>query len=85
MRDLIGTRLPAMGIDWQPPEASYLAWLHCPAIAEDPAAFFLREAKVALSRGPDFGDPGKHHARLNFATSEAIVTEILDRMATALG
>ena len=66
-----------------PPQASYLAWLHCPAIAGDPAAFFLREAKVALSPGPDFGIPGKGYCRLNFATSEDILTEILDRMETA--
>jgi cystathionine beta-lyase len=75
------------GVRCQPPEATYLAWLDFRAceLGEDPHAFFLREAKVALSPGPDFGDPeGVGCARLNFATSRELLMEILGRMATAL-
>jgi cystathionine beta-lyase len=70
-----------------PPEATYLAWLDCSALelAETPAEHFLRQAHVALSPGHQFGAAWRDHARLNFATSRPILTEILDRMAKSLG
>jgi cystathionine beta-lyase len=68
------------------PEATYLAWLDCRALelAPDPQRFFLERAGVALSDGAPFGDAGKGFVRLNFATSRAILDEILERMAKAL-
>ena len=39
---------------------------------------------MALSPGPSFGPGGHGFVRLNFATSEAILSEILERMAGAL-
>lgn len=73
-------------IAWTPPEASYLAWLDCRplGLGDEPEPFFLEHAKVALSAGPDFGAPGLGHARLNFATSPAVLHAMLDRMAEAL-
>ena len=69
-----------------PPEATYLGWLDCRGleIEGSPYEFFLREAKVALSDGAAFGPPGRGFVRINFATSSAIVSEALDRMAEAL-
>ena len=77
-------RLP--GVRHQPPEATYLAWLDCRALdlPEGPFAFFLENARVALSDGSAFGEPGEGCVRLNFATSRAILTEMLERMAKAL-
>jgi len=74
------------GIRFAPPEATYLAWLDCRELdlPDEPFDFFLREAKVAFSRGTDFGAPGEGFARLNFATSKAILSEILERMASAV-
>jgi cystathionine beta-lyase len=68
------------------PEATYLAWLDCRELGlpSDPREFFLEQAKVALSPGPDFGTPGQGFVRLNFATSKTILTEILERMAKAV-
>jgi cystathionine beta-lyase len=82
---LIGRRLPA-GVGWRPPEASYLAWLDFRALglASDPAAVLLERGRIALSPGPEFGAPGEGFARLNFATSEEVLEEILDRMARSL-
>ena len=40
---------------------------------------------MALSDGRNFGAGGETFARLNFATSRAILREILERMARALG
>ena len=74
------------GITLHAPEATYLAWLDCRALDLEPSpyAFFLERAKVALSDGPSFGEVGRGFARLNFATSRAILAEALERMAKAL-
>jgi len=71
-----------------PGESLYLAWLDCAALELGGAApfdFFLERARVALSDGRNFGAGGETFARLNFATSRAILREILERMARALG
>jgi cystathionine beta-lyase len=68
------------------PEATYLAWLDCRALdlAPSPAAFFLQQAGVALSDGHNFGSQFKGFARLNFATSRNILTQVLERMKKSL-
>lgn len=78
---LLGERLP--GVDYVPPQAGYLAWLDCRRLelGEDPAAAFLEHGRVALSPGPSFGTQGRGFARLNFATSPALLAEAVDRMA----
>jgi cystathionine beta-lyase len=75
--------LPA--IRCTPPQAGYLAWLDCRELALDTAAaeFFLERARVALSPGAEFGEPGRGFVRLNFATSQDILDRILDRMIKA--
>jgi len=84
LADILAARCP--GIRYDPPQASYLAWLDCRALGlDDPAEHFLRHARVALSPGPDFGAPGAGFARLNFATSAEILDEIVARMSAALG
>lgn len=87
MRHMLADRLKTCcpAISYTPPAAGYLAWLDCRSLGLDnPAAFFLEKANVALSAGPDFGAPGAGFARLNFATSEEILNRILSRMACAL-
>ena len=74
------------GVEWIPPEATYLAWLDCGALelGDDPAQWFLDHALVALSSGPTFGAGGRGYARLNLATSPGVLSEIVERMVTAL-
>ena len=74
------------GMRYFPPEATYLAWFDCSelGLAVEPRDFFLEHARVALSPGIEFGANGRDCVRLNFATSHAILTEILERMADAL-
>lgn len=74
------------GIRHVAPEATYLAWLDCRDLdlAPSPYRFFLDRARVALSDGASFGAPGQGFVRLNFATSRAILSEALERMAKAL-
>ena len=68
------------------PEATYLAWidLRALALAPAPAEFFRRHARVALSDGHYFGAGFEGFARINFATSAALLDEIVDRMASAV-
>lgn len=88
-RRLIATRLPVAhtGIRYTPPPATYLAWLDCRALAldGDPALWLLRQARVAVSSGTNFGDGGQGFVRLNFATSPAILDTILGRIVDAVG
>ncbi len=82
--DHLGARLAAEApaIGWRRPQATYLAWLDGRALGL-PGEFsdHLRDqAKVALSPGLDFGAIGQGHARLNVATSRAILDEAIDRL-----
>jgi cystathionine beta-lyase len=81
LAELLAERLPR--VVYHPPEATYLAWLDCRALelGDDPATTF-RQRGVELSPGPRFGDPGRGFARLNFATSPAVLEEIVRRAAT---
>ena len=82
--DSVRDRLP--GVRMHRPEATYLAWLDFRAtpLAHDPAAALLERGRLALNPGPTFGEAGHGFARLNFATSRAIVDEALDRIARVL-
>jgi len=68
------------------PESTYLAWLDCRALdlPEAPYHFFLERARVGLNDGADFGPASQSCVRLNFATSETILDEVLERMAEAV-
>lgn len=95
---LVDEHLP--GVAFAPPQGTYLAWLDCRrlgvdddravdgiAVASDlsgPARMFLDDARVALSSGHVFGTGGAGHVRLNFATSQAILTEAVTRMGEAV-
>jgi cysteine-S-conjugate beta-lyase len=82
--DLLAERLP--GIRWQPPEATFLAWLDCSSIGPDNEAreLFLQHGKVALEPGLRFGAPGAGYARLNFATSVDILDQATKGMSRAI-
>jgi len=75
-------------LDHYMPEATYLAWMNCRHIdvkeGLTPQQHMLENAKVALSDGTDFGEPGHGHVRLNFATSAEILEEMLGRLGGAL-
>ncbi len=73
-------------IRFQLPESTYLCWLDCRALdlEPSPARFFYEHAKVALSDGAAFGPGWEGFARLNFATSRNLLTEILEKVAKAI-
>lgn len=84
LADLLAARLP--GVGYQPPQASYLAWLDCTRLrlGDDPARRFLERGRVALARGLDFGPNGAGFARLNMGTSRELLAEAVARMAASL-
>jgi cystathionine beta-lyase len=79
------------GIRITVPEATYLAWLDCNELISSgriqgtPFEFFLKQAKVALNDGCEFGPGGEGFVRLNFGCSRKTLEEALERMKAALG
>ena len=80
----VAERLP--GIRMVLPAATYLGWLDCReyGLDPDPYQWFLERARVGFNDGRDFGDGGEGHVRINFATSRAILAQVLERMEEAL-
>src|SRR6266566_2153886 len=54
------------------------------AALDDPARFFLDHARVALSDGGPFGPGCEHFVRLNFATSRALLEQIVGATGDAV-
>jgi cystathionine beta-lyase len=72
-------------VRYRAPEATYLAWLDCgDRFGPDPAAALLDRARVKLSAGAEFAQhtaiDTTSRVRLNFATSPAVLSEILTRL-----
>lgn len=82
--DRLGQLLPEVKVHL--PEATYLAWLDLRALdlPPSPSEFFREKAQVALSDGVYFGPGFEGYSRLNFATSSALLEQIVERMATAV-
>jgi cystathionine beta-lyase len=79
----VRARLP--GVRVAAPDATYLAWLDCRETGlDDPYAFFLERARVALNDGRTFGPGGEGFVRLNFGCPRALLAEAVARMAVAL-
>jgi cystathionine beta-lyase len=83
LAELLAEHLP--GVRYQPPEGTYLSWLDCRGLnlGDAPGEFFLDKAQVMVNDGPAFGDAGRGHVRLNFATPRPILAEIVRRMGQA--
>lgn len=97
LSDLVAEHLS--GVQLLRPQGTYLGWLDCRELSLDekgaeglagvsdlsgPARWFRNHARVALSSGHVFGTGGAGHVRINFATSQAILTEAMSRMGQAL-
>ncbi|MCX6054046.1 MAG: PatB family C-S lyase [Chloroflexi bacterium] len=82
--DFLKKRIPQ--IKMHKPDATYLAWLDCRdlALEEGPYQFFLKNAKVALNNGEDFGKGGEGYVRLNFGCPRTTLEEALVRMEKAV-
>ena len=88
-RDLVVTyfkqHIPQITV--APAEGTYLLWLDCRKLKLDDQqlqAFFLYQAKLALSPGALFGEGGKGFMRMNIATSQANILLALEKLKAAL-
>ncbi|WP_135257095.1 MalY/PatB family protein [Thermus caldilimi] len=81
-RDRVAAWAKEVGLGHFPPEGTYLAWLKTPI--PQAAAFFLKEARVALNPGESFGEGYDRYVRLNFATYPEVLEEALKRLTEAL-
>jgi len=87
-RTLVAAAVERMpGVRHRRNEGTYLAWLDFTELSLDvePADWLLAEARVALNPGVPFGVEPMRYARLNFATTTAILEEALSRIAAAVG
>lgn len=70
----------------RPLEATYLAWVDLRAYGhDDPAARALDLARLQVSAGHDYHPGLAGHVRVNIATSDARVEEIVRRLGVAVG
>jgi len=81
---LLEEQLP--GVVLADANSTYLAWMDFRALGlpEEPGAFFLEHARVALNSGAAFGAGGAGWARFNFAASNQVLGEAVRRMAAAV-
>jgi cystathionine beta-lyase len=88
-RDHLAATLPELspGVKINTPEATYMSWVDFRALnlPTEPAEHLLAKAKVALNPGIPFGATvGSGFARLNFATTRAILDRAINAIAAAL-
>lgn len=84
LAEVLPERLP--GVRYCKPEGTYLAWLDWRdvGLGMNPQQFLLKEAKVGLNDGLEYGQDGEGFVRLNFGTQRALLNEAIERMSAAL-
>jgi cysteine-S-conjugate beta-lyase len=84
LQEVLAAELPE--VRYRVPDATFLAWLDCRALqlGDDPAEFFLNQARVAVNPGPSFGAVGRGFVRLNFATHPRLLTTAVHEMGAAV-
>lgn len=69
------------------PEGTYLVWVDCRAISEDPSELrkiMFHEAGVAFSDGSVFGKEGEGFLRINIGCPRSLMMKGLERFAAAV-
>lgn len=69
------------------PEGTYLVWVDCRAISEDPGELkklMFREAGVAFSEGSVFGKAGEGFLRINIGCPRSLMMKGLEQFAAAV-
>ncbi|HEX7056916.1 MAG TPA: MalY/PatB family protein [Bacilli bacterium] len=69
------------------PEGTYLVWLDCREISDDPAVLkdlMYKSAKVAFNEGSIFGKEGRGFLRANIACPRSVMQEGIRRFAAAV-
>jgi cysteine-S-conjugate beta-lyase len=84
LAELLSRHLPQLR--YRPPDGTYLAWLDCTAmdLPDSPGALVTERAGITVVDGPAFGDGGAGAFRLNFATPQPILAEMVARIGVVL-
>jgi cystathionine beta-lyase len=83
--DFLKKRLPQIKL--MRSEATFLAWLDCEDLDlndKELKEFMIKEAKVALNPGPDFGPGGEQFMRLNFGCTRKTLKQGLEQIEAAV-
>ncbi|HEY1916167.1 MAG TPA: aminotransferase class I/II-fold pyridoxal phosphate-dependent enzyme [Streptosporangiaceae bacterium] len=81
---LLARHLPA--VRYRPPDGTYLAWLDCSALSlpGSPGVLVKDRGFLTVIDGPECGAGGEGAFRLNFATPQPVLTQMVERIAQAL-
>ncbi|WP_239952256.1 MalY/PatB family protein [Pantoea sp. Z09] len=74
-------------LDWQPPQATYLAWLDLNPLGVDETALqqqLIRQQKVAMMPGSTYGDASRGFLRLNAGCPRSKLEDGVHRLIAAL-
>jgi cysteine-S-conjugate beta-lyase len=74
-------------LNWQPPEATYLAWIDLRALRIDDALLqknLIEQQKVAIMRGDTYGDEGRGFVRLNAGCPRVKLEKGVDGLINAI-
>jgi cysteine-S-conjugate beta-lyase len=84
LADLVRQHLP--GVRYRPPDGTYLAWLNCTALdlPRTPGELITDRAHITVVDGPAFGIAGAGAFRLNFATPQPILVQMVEQIAAVL-
>ena len=83
LNDLLHALVP--GARYRPEPGTYLAWVDCTELGlSNPARHFEQAGRVAFSPGANFSPAHGQYVRVNLATSPAIITQAVERIASSL-
>lgn len=84
LKTLLVDKLPT--VKYEVPECSYLAWIDLSTLnlGENPTKVLLERGKVAFNAGQTFGPDTSQFIRLNFATSQDVLSEAVDRIVQVI-
>jgi LL-diaminopimelate aminotransferase len=82
-RDILVEGLKKLGINVEPPKATFYVWFEVPAgyTSASFAALLLEKSGIVATPGNGFGAPGEGYVRMALTVSKERLSEAVDRMA----
>ena len=82
-RDILVAGLKKLGINVEPPKATFYVWFEAPAGYDSSsfAALLLEKAGIVATPGNGFGDPGEGYVRMALTVSKERLQEAVERIA----
>ena len=82
-RDILVAGLKKLGINVEPPKATFYIWFEAPSGYDSSsfAALLLEKAGIVATPGNGFGDPGEGYVRMALTVSKERLQEAVERIA----